>query len=82
MGILESSEARCAYLNIIAGGLGFVGAGTNIVVSQLVSQGVQIGSVSVIVFKKKTFWFNLLSHIQIKIFCQKCSINMLFTYHL
>lgn len=37
------SEARGAYLNIVAGSLGFVGGGANAVVSQLVLQGVNIG---------------------------------------
>lgn len=50
MGFFESSEARGAYLNIVAGGLGFVGAGTNVIFSQLVSQGVQIGTVSFLLF--------------------------------
>ncbi|XP_044264418.1 LOW QUALITY PROTEIN: uncharacterized protein LOC123011163 [Tribolium madens] len=39
----ESSEARGAYINIVAGALGFVGAGANMAVSQLAAQGVNIG---------------------------------------
>ncbi|KAJ8963323.1 hypothetical protein NQ318_018792 [Aromia moschata] len=38
-----NSEARGAYLNILAGSLGFVGAGANVAVSQLASRGVNIG---------------------------------------
>nr|XP_023024204.1 uncharacterized protein LOC111512325 [Leptinotarsa decemlineata] len=37
-----NSDARGAYLNILAGSLGFVGAGTNVLVSQLVANGVNI----------------------------------------
>ncbi|KAF5306470.1 hypothetical protein FQR65_LT18566 [Abscondita terminalis] len=38
-----NSEARGAYLNIIAGTLGFVGAGATGAMSQLAAEGVQIG---------------------------------------
>ncbi|KAG5879124.1 hypothetical protein JTB14_031671 [Gonioctena quinquepunctata] len=38
-----NSEARGAYLNIVAGSLGFVGAGANVVVSQLATNGINIG---------------------------------------
>ncbi|CAH0550152.1 unnamed protein product [Brassicogethes aeneus] len=38
-----NSEARGAYLNIVAGSLGFVGAGATMAVSQLTSKGVNIG---------------------------------------
>ncbi|KAJ8926030.1 hypothetical protein NQ315_009885 [Exocentrus adspersus] len=38
-----NSEARGAYLSILAGSLGFVGAGATVAVSQLASVGVNIG---------------------------------------
>ncbi|XP_050513522.1 uncharacterized protein LOC126889334 [Diabrotica virgifera virgifera] len=38
-----NSEARGIYINIVAGSLGFVGAGANMAVSQLISRGVNIG---------------------------------------
>ncbi|XP_050513531.1 uncharacterized protein LOC126889339 isoform X2 [Diabrotica virgifera virgifera] len=38
-----NSEARGIYINILAGSLGFVGAGANMAVSQLISRGVNIG---------------------------------------
>ncbi|XP_050301172.1 uncharacterized protein LOC126739502 [Anthonomus grandis grandis] len=38
-----NSEARGAYLNIVASSLGFVGAGANVVLSQLVRRGVNVG---------------------------------------
>ncbi|XP_064211943.1 uncharacterized protein LOC100141681 [Tribolium castaneum] len=38
-----NSEARGAYLNIVAGSLGFVGAGANIAISQLAAKGFNIG---------------------------------------
>lgn len=41
-----NSDARGAYLNIVAGSLGFVGAGANVAVSQLAARGVNIGQVS------------------------------------
>ncbi|KAF7279925.1 hypothetical protein GWI33_006596 [Rhynchophorus ferrugineus] len=37
-----NSEARGAYLNIVAGSLGFVGAGANVAMTQLVSRGFNI----------------------------------------
>lgn len=40
-----NSEARGAYINILAGSLGFVGAGANIAVTQFASRGVNIGTV-------------------------------------
>lgn len=43
---IANSEARGAYLNIVAGSLGFVGAGANAALAQLVSNGVNIGKVS------------------------------------
>ncbi|KAK5647165.1 hypothetical protein RI129_002057 [Pyrocoelia pectoralis] len=39
-----NSEARGAYLNIVAGSLGFVGAGATAVVSQLAGRGLIIGT--------------------------------------
>ncbi|XP_045467314.1 uncharacterized protein LOC123675823 isoform X1 [Harmonia axyridis] len=39
----SNSAARAAYINIIAGAMGFIGAGTNVAVSQLASRGVSIG---------------------------------------
>ncbi|XP_056646597.1 uncharacterized protein LOC130451540 isoform X1 [Diorhabda sublineata] len=39
----KNSEARGIYFNILAGAVGFVGFGANALVSQLVSQGVNIG---------------------------------------
>ncbi|XP_044756506.1 uncharacterized protein LOC123315033 [Coccinella septempunctata] len=39
----SNSAARAAYINIIAGAMGFIGAGANVAVSQLASQGVNIG---------------------------------------
>ncbi|CAG9821000.1 unnamed protein product [Phaedon cochleariae] len=39
-----NSEARGAYLNIVAGALGFVGAGANMAVSQLAARGFNIGT--------------------------------------
>lgn len=41
-----NSEARGCYINIVAGSLGFVGAGASTLVSQLVSEGVNVGRVS------------------------------------
>ncbi|XP_060536449.1 uncharacterized protein LOC132708259 isoform X2 [Cylas formicarius] len=38
-----NSEARGAYLNILAGSLGFVGAGANTVLTQLAARGANIG---------------------------------------
>ncbi|XP_072397359.1 uncharacterized protein [Diabrotica undecimpunctata] len=38
-----NSEARGIYINILAGSLGFVGAGANMAVSQLISRGANIG---------------------------------------
>ncbi|XP_064211667.1 uncharacterized protein LOC103313132 isoform X1 [Tribolium castaneum] len=43
LNFFESSEARGAYINIVAGALGFAGAGANMVVSQLAAQGFNIG---------------------------------------
>jgi hypothetical protein len=40
----ESSEARAAYINIVAGSLGFVGAGANVMMSNLISQGFNVGN--------------------------------------
>lgn len=40
-----NSDSRGAYINIVAGTLGFVGAGATTVVSQLASQGVNLGQV-------------------------------------
>ncbi|ENN74552.1 hypothetical protein YQE_08875, partial [Dendroctonus ponderosae] len=40
---VENSEARAAYLNLVAGTLGFCGVGSNVLISQLVSRGVNIG---------------------------------------
>ncbi|KAL3276656.1 hypothetical protein HHI36_012026 [Cryptolaemus montrouzieri] len=39
----SNSVARSAYINIIAGAMGFFGAGANVAVSQLASRGVNIG---------------------------------------
>ncbi|XP_066260971.1 uncharacterized protein [Euwallacea similis] len=38
-----NSEARSAYLNIVAGTLGFVGAGANIALTQCVQNGIAVG---------------------------------------
>ncbi|CAG9838624.1 unnamed protein product [Diabrotica balteata] len=38
-----NSEARGIYINILAGSLGFVGAGANMAVSQLIARGANIG---------------------------------------
>uniref|UniRef100_A0A6P7GQA6 Uncharacterized protein LOC114345461 n=2 Tax=Diabrotica virgifera virgifera TaxID=50390 RepID=A0A6P7GQA6_DIAVI len=38
-----NSEARGIYINILAGSLGFVGAGANMAVSQMISRGANIG---------------------------------------
>lgn len=43
---LLNADARGSYINIVAGSLGFVGAGAATVMSQLVSQGVNVGRVS------------------------------------
>lgn len=43
-----NSEARGAYLNIVAGSLGFVGAGANMAVTQLAARGVNIGQVNIV----------------------------------
>jgi hypothetical protein len=40
----ESSEARAAYINIVAGSLGFAGAGANVMMSTLISQGFNVGN--------------------------------------
>lgn len=40
-----NSEARGAYINILAGALGFAGAGASMAVSQMASRGVNIGTV-------------------------------------
>lgn len=47
MNPITNSEARGSYINIVAGSLGFVGAGATTAVSQLVSQGVNIGRVRI-----------------------------------
>ncbi|KAJ8925280.1 hypothetical protein NQ315_009108 [Exocentrus adspersus] len=39
----KDSEVRGAYINILAGALGFVGAGANVAVTQLAARGVNIG---------------------------------------
>ncbi|CAG9766221.1 unnamed protein product [Ceutorhynchus assimilis] len=39
----KNSEARGAYINIVAASLGFVGAGANVAFTQLVARGVNIG---------------------------------------
>ncbi|XP_018569135.1 uncharacterized protein LOC108909309 isoform X1 [Anoplophora glabripennis] len=39
-----NSEARGAYINILAGALGFVGAGANMAVTQFAARGVNIGT--------------------------------------
>ncbi|CAH1966107.1 unnamed protein product [Acanthoscelides obtectus] len=46
LSILES-EPRGAYLNIVAGALGFVGVGANALVQQLVSRGVNIAEAGI-----------------------------------
>nr|CAH7742653.1 unnamed protein product [Callosobruchus chinensis] len=46
MSILES-EPRGAYLNIVAGALGFVGVGANVLVQQLVARGVNIAEAGI-----------------------------------
>ncbi|CAH1128045.1 unnamed protein product [Ceutorhynchus assimilis] len=38
-----NSEARGAYLNIVAGSLGFAGAGANVALTQLAARGVNLG---------------------------------------
>lgn len=43
-----NSEARGSYINIVAGSLGFVGAGATTAVSQLVARGVNVGAVLII----------------------------------
>ncbi|XP_048523532.1 uncharacterized protein LOC109540647 isoform X1 [Dendroctonus ponderosae] len=40
---VKNSEARAAYLNLVAGTLGICGVGSNVLISQLVSRGVNIG---------------------------------------
>ncbi|RZC37512.1 hypothetical protein BDFB_008295, partial [Asbolus verrucosus] len=45
-----NSEARGAYLNIVAGSLGFAGAGAGMAVSQLAARGVNIGVVCIAAF--------------------------------
>lgn len=42
---LFHSEARGTYINILAGTLGFAGAGATVAVTKLASNGVQIGKV-------------------------------------
>lgn len=43
---ISNADARGSYINIVAGSLGFVGAGAATVMSQLVSQGINVGRVS------------------------------------
>lgn len=43
---IRDPEARGTYINIVAGSLGFVGAGATTAVSQLVANGVNVGRVS------------------------------------
>lgn len=40
-----NSEARACYINILAGTLGFAGAGATLAVSRLVTEGVYIAQV-------------------------------------
>ena len=47
---LSNSEARGAYINILAGSLGFVGAGATNMVSNMAARGVNISQVSIVSF--------------------------------
>ncbi|XP_063908497.1 uncharacterized protein LOC135126394 [Zophobas morio] len=44
LSFFESPEARGAYINIVAGSLGFAGAGANVAVSALAAEGYTIGT--------------------------------------
>lgn len=50
-----NSEARGAYINIVAGALGFVGAGATTAISQLAASGVNVGQVCFLIIQKYKF---------------------------